>query len=137
MLSLLHGSRFCYHFGTKSFKRLSAIIISFKLFFERNLPHFKSQEATLLATTYFFHTNNMHHPVNIDSVASRATLLSFLDYDNDFSPFDANEPSVKHWESQRLFFQYPFPVWEAVARKLMVHARQLIPQNTQDIPNSL
>ena len=80
---------------------------------------------------------NKDHPGNVDAEAGRHILLSFLDYDNDFSPFDANEPSVKHWESQRLFFQYPFPVWEAVARKLMVHARQLIPQNTQDIPNSL
>ena len=51
-----------------------------------------------------------------------AILTSFLD-DNSFSPFDPNEPSREHYQSQELFQTISFDVWRSTAIHLKENAK--------------
>ena len=72
---------------------------------------------------------NQDHPGNCSAALGTAIILSFLSLDNNFSPFDKREPSIEHYNSNPEFLKLPFRTWEVYARKLIDHARLLIPND--------
>ena len=72
---------------------------------------------------------NKDHPGNCSAALGKAILLSYLDLNSDFSPFDKDEPSREHYESNEEFKELPFNVWWQFAQQLIQHARLLIPND--------
>ena len=69
------------------------------------------------------------HPSNVPGNVGTAIILSFLDLDNSFSPFDKNEPSEAHYKSNSLFQKISFQNWFMVAKRLKKIACLLIPND--------
>ena len=66
------------------------------------------------------------HPANVPAAIGSAIILSYLDLSNKFSPFDPQEPTREHWESNRVFQQCKYPIWKAVAKRLKQNACDII-----------
>ena len=69
---------------------------------------------------------NQDHPANIAAKVGTAIVLSYIDPDNEFSPFGLEEPTREHWESNEVFQLCTYPVWQAIARNLKQNACDLI-----------
>lgn len=69
------------------------------------------------------------HPGNCSAAIGTAILCSYLDLKNDFSPFNKNEPSREHYESNEKFKELSFDVWWQFASQLILHARLVIPND--------
>ena len=69
------------------------------------------------------------HPGNCSAALGTAILCSYLDLNNNFSPFNKNEPSREHYESNEKFKELPFDVWWQFASQLILHARLVIPND--------
>ena len=69
------------------------------------------------------------HPGNCSAALGTAILCSYLDLKNNFSPFNKNEPSREHYESNEKFKELSFDVWWQFASQLILHARLVIPND--------
>lgn len=69
------------------------------------------------------------HPGNCSAEIGKAILLSYLELNNNFSPFDNKEPSREHYKSDGKFKALPFAVWWQFANQIIKHARLLIPND--------
>ena len=59
------------------------------------------------------------HPGNVVAEVGAATLWNFLRYPlTGFNPFDENEPSVRHYNSNPIFAKVSFELWKAHASDL-------------------
>ena len=67
--------------------------------------------------------------IDFYSNVANATVYSFINYkDTGFSPFDPEEPSWDHYQSNPLFQTVAFDIWQAAGRRLKLHARLCIPK---------
>ena len=69
---------------------------------------------------------NQDHPANLKAEIGSVTILSYLDPNNKFCPFNPQEPTREHWKSNEVFQKCSYAIWEALARNLKQNACDIL-----------